>query len=43
MYICRKVLTHTGIRILEKVLDFTPIQNKINEPELRSSFEEFCR
>ena len=24
-------------------LDFAPTQNKINEPELRSDFEEFCR
>ena len=38
-----KVLTDTEIRILEKGLDFAPIQNKINEPELRSEFEEFCR
>ena len=38
-----KVLTDTEIRILEKGLDFAPIQNKINEPELRSDFEEFCR
>ena len=39
----RKVLTDTEIRILEKGLDFAPIQNKINEPELRTDFEEFCR
>ena len=37
----RKVLTDTDIRILEKGLNFVPIQNKINEPELRSDFEEF--
>ena len=36
----RKVLTDTEIRILEKGLDFAPIQNKINEPELRSDFDE---
>ena len=24
-------------------MDFAPIQNKINEPELRSDFEEFSR
>ena len=36
-------MTDTEIRILEKGLDFAPIQNKINEPELRSDFEEFCR
>ena len=29
--------------MLEKGLDFAPIQNKINEPELRTDFEEFCR
>ena len=39
----RKVLTETEIEILEKGLDFAPIQRKINEPELRSDFEEFCR
>ena len=39
----RKVLTDTEIRILEKGLDFAPIQNKINEPELRTDFEEFSR
>ena len=36
-------MTDTEIRILEKGLDFAPIQNKINEPELRTDFEEFCR
>ena len=39
----RKVLTETEIKILEKRLDFAPIQTKINEPELSSNFEEFCR
>ena len=39
----RKVLTDTAIRILERGLDFGPIQNKINEPELRSGIEDFCR
>ena len=39
----RKVLTDTEIRILEKGLDSAPIQNKINEPELRTDFEKFCR
>ena len=39
----RKVLTETEIKILEKGLDFASIQRKINEPELRSDFEEFCR
>ena len=31
------------IKSLEKGLDFAPIQRKINEPELRKNFEEFCR
>ena len=39
----RKILTDTEIKILEKGLDFAPVQKKINEPELRSNFEEFCR
>ena len=37
-----KVLPDTEIQILEKGLDFASIQNKINEPELRSDFEDFC-
>ena len=31
------------IKVLEKGFDLAPIQNKINEPELRSDFEEFSR
>ena len=38
-----KVLSDTEIRVLEKGLDFAPIQNKLNEPELRKDFKEFCR
>ena len=38
-----KVLTDTKINILEKGLVFSPIQNKINEPDLRKFFEELCR
>ena len=38
-----KVLSDTEIRVLEKGLDFAPIQNKLNEPELRRDFKEFCR
>ena len=38
-----KLLTHTDINIPEKRLYFGMIQNKINEPELRKDFEEFCR
>ena len=30
-------------KVLEKGLDFAPIQNKVNEPELRKDFDEFCR
>ena len=37
-----KVLTDIEIKVLEKGLDYAPIQNKINEPELRRDFEEFC-
>ena len=38
-----KVLTDTKINILEKGLQFAPIQNKINEPELGKDIGEFCR
>ena len=37
-----KVLTDIEIKVIEKGLDFAPIQNIINEPELRSDFEEFA-
>ena len=39
----RKVLIDIEINVLEKGLDCAPKQNKINEPELRSTFEEFSR
>ena len=39
----RKVLSDTEINISEKGLDYTPIQNKVNEPELGEDFEEFSR
>ena len=39
----RKILTDTEIRILEKGLDFAPVQRKINEPEIRSDFEEISK
>ena len=39
----KQVLTDTEIRVLEKGLDFAPIQSKINEPELRTDFEDFFR
>ena len=31
------------IKILVKGLDYVPIQNKINKPELRRDFEDFTR
>ena len=37
------MLTDTEIEVLEKSLDFLPIQRNINKPELRSDFNEFCR
>ena len=37
------VLSDAEINVLEKSLDFAPIQRKINEPELREYFEKFCR
>ena len=38
-----RVLSDAEIKVLEKGLDYAPIQNKINEPELRSDFNEFGR
>ena len=38
-----RVLSENKIKLLEKGLDFAPIHRKINEPELRKDFEEFCR
>ena len=39
----RRILTETEIKVLEKSLNFAPIQNKINETELRTDFNEFFR
>ena len=39
----KKVLSDVEIKVLEKGWDYAPIQNKINEPELRRDFENFCR
>ena len=39
----RKILTETEIKVLEKGLNFAPIQNNIKKPELRTDFNEFCR
>ena len=38
-----RVLTDAEIKILEKGLDFAPLQCKINEPELKQDFKDFCR
>ena len=38
-----RVLSDSEIKVLEKGLDFAPIQRKINELQLRSDFWEFCR
>ena len=38
-----RVLTDAEIKVLEKELDFAPIQPKINEPELKQDFNNFCR
>ena len=38
-----RVLSKSEIRVSEKCLEFAPIQNKINEPESRKDFQEFCR
>ena len=38
-----RILSENEIKVLEKGLDFAPIQRKINEPELCKNFEEFCR
>ena len=37
-----RALSDAKIKVLEKQLDYAPIQNKINEPELRNIFHEFC-
>ena len=39
----QRVLSEIVIQVLEKGLDFTPIQKSINEAELRKDFEEFSR
>ena len=37
------VLSDNEINALAKDLDFEPVQRKINKPELRYDFGEFCR
>ena len=39
----QRVLTEVEIKVLENGLDFDPIQNKMNETELRKDFDEFYR
>ena len=39
----RKVVIGTEIKVLEKGLEFVPIQKKPNESELRRSVTDFCR
>ena len=36
-------MSENGIKVLERDLDFAPIQQKIRELELSKDFEEFCR
>ena len=38
-----RVLTDAEIKILEKGLDFAPLQRKINEPELKQDFQHICK
>ena len=39
----KKVLSETEAKVFKEALNFAPIQDEINEPELRKDFEEFCR
>ena len=39
----QKVFPDTEIKILEKDLDYAPIQNKLNKPKLRKDFDDFSR
>ena len=39
----RRILTETENKVLEKTLNFAPIQNKINELELRTDVNKFRR
>ena len=39
----QRLLSEIEIQVLEKGLDFAPIQKSINEPELRRDFEDFPR
>ena len=37
----QRVLSETEVQVLEKGLDFAPIQESINEPKQRKDFEDF--
>ena len=39
----RKKLSKNEIEVLETSLDYAPIQRRINEPELKTDFEDFVR
>ena len=39
----RRVISEDEIKVLEKGLDFAPVRNKLNEPELRKGFDKFCQ
>ena len=38
-----ELLTETEIKMLEKRIDFAPVQRTLKESELHKDFEEFCR
>ena len=39
----RRVLSEDEIKVLEKGLNFASNQKKVNQPELKKDFDEFCR
>lgn len=39
----QRALSEIEIQVLEKGLDFAPVQRSINEPELRKDFDDFSR
>ena len=39
----KKELSAVEIEVLEKGLDYAPIQRKINHPEIKKDMEDFCR
>ena len=42
-YFCSDTVFNLSNKVLTEGLDFAPIQRKVNEPELRQDFENFCR